>query len=328
MVKKKKIFTSILVIFIAIIGIIAAITSMIFHKYEAPKVEASNALIEKINDVQFRGGTIEITDDEINGQIKSLLTDGIKKDNIEIKEIFTDINENKLTIYSTVKYDKYVFYPNVSGEILYENDKLIFKPSKIRFGSLPLSKSKVLSEAGQYVKEGINITNDSVEIERSLLPLKIKSAKIENDKIKLEVEKLKLTDIIFESNKTEENKETTNKPDNKTNQPSVDTAKTTTKTNTKTSKSSVASSLLKISGQLNKVNSALSSSKQKQIITSIQSTLKRVADNPDYQYKKDAAAVQSIYSSLSNKERSELKTALLKNVDMTTVVKLINIFGM
>ncbi|EYE89509.1 hypothetical protein Q428_02590 [Fervidicella metallireducens AeB] len=322
--KKKRIaigFFSVLLIFL---GTLAVITSMIFHKYEAPGVKESDALFEKIKDVQFKGGTIEITDDDINSQIKALLTEGIKKDNFEIKDIFTEISENQLSVYAGVKYDKYVFYPNVSGEVSYENEKLIFKPSKIRIGSLPLSKSKVLSEAGKYVKEGINITDEKIEIARGLLPLKIKSVKIEDEKIKLEVEKLKLTDIIFETITAEENKESTNKADSKTNQKSQGT----TKTEGKAADNSEAASLLKIRGQLNKVMGSLSTSKQKNIVSRIQSTLGKVASNPDYQYKRDAQAVQSMYSSLSNDERRELKTALIKNVDITTVMKLVNIFGM
>lgn len=66
---------------------------------------------------------------------------------------------------------------------------------------------------------------------------------------------------------------------------------------------------------------------RKQIIKKIQTVIQEVAANPNYSYQSQANEVKAWYGSLQTDERNRITDAILNNVNLMDILKLINVFG-
>lgn len=87
-------------------------------------------------------------------------------------------------------------------------------------------------------------------------------------------------------------------------------------------------SLQRVGSQLSGAMAAVKTSEQKQIIASMQSTIYKMVQNPSYNYQGDASMVKNMYKKLPNNLKNEVKSAILYNVDASTMMELKEAFGM
>lgn len=84
---------------------------------------------------------------------------------------------------------------------------------------------------------------------------------------------------------------------------------------------------IKVKDELGAAYSQLGTSKEKQMISIMQSTMGNMASNPSYNSSGDQASVRAIYSTLDSQSKNEFKYALATNVDSASLSVLGQVFG-
>jgi len=88
-----------------------------------------------------------------------------------------------------------------------------------------------------------------------------------------------------------------------------------------------SAALTKVQNELGGAYSQVGSSKGKQMISIMQSTMSKLASSSSYNSSGDQASVISIYSTLDSQGKNEFKNALAANVDSASVSVLRQVFG-
>lgn len=295
----------------------------------------SSAILDNVRKIQSKGGKLEVTAGEINGVISDILKKPIIKKDITIKGVYLDIKSNDMVIYVSMKYKSFSLLPNIKGNIEYKNDKMIFRVSTVRLGRLRLPGTFIMDKLKKYSNEDISIEKDRIEVNKYVLPFNTKNIYIKDGKIVADIQCVN-TDVLIPVQGKSKNNNTNNLLDLPDSKKVVKTS-TSVIVNKNTavlvsslagSKSSNGKILKEISGQLNGALNSVQSSKEREIISTIQSVMNKVSNNPDYPYQAEANWVKSNYKKLPRDGQIRVKSAILSNVDITKVFRLINIFGM
>lgn len=341
---RKKLRVLLAVVVLAAFGIGAAVYLALW-KNGAVTGEKSDpaALINRLRILQTTGGKLELSGEEINGVLKTLLNKPVEKGGAVISGAYADIKNGSITVYAPVKYKNMNLLPNIKGKIRFENEKVIFDIASVRVGKLSIPKSILLEQLRGFSNGDINVAGNSIEISKFLLPFNAKNIYLEDDKLVAEVDKLNiLKEISAEKSDSNKNTNAGQSSKNSSNTNSSNTAQNNssqvqsgsgTGRNTEqtpvseSAKAAQADTLKKVSSQLNGVISSVSTTKEKQMIKKIQTVVNEVTKDPGYPYQKDANEVKVWYSTLQPEAKASVKDAILKNVSPMEILKLINIFG-
>lgn len=295
-----------------------------------------SAFLESIRKTQIKGGKLEITADEINGIISDIFKKPVTKKGITINGAYLDIKGSDIALYIPIKYKSFNLVPSIKGNMENKNDKLIYNITSVKLGKLCLPKSLVMDKLKKYSNEDVLIAKDRIEINKYILPFDVKNIYVKDGKITADIRGINTAESQ-PSNTTDSNASTKGNQNNisvsQTNPTSskqqTNTIKDTSSTasSSTTSKSSNAKVLKEISGQLNGVLSSVQTSKEKQIILTIQSVINKVAGNPNYPYQAEVNWVKANYKKLPPSEQARVKSAIISNVDITKVLRLVYIFG-
>ncbi|MBU3176191.1 hypothetical protein KPL47_07390 [Clostridium estertheticum] len=86
--------------------------------------------------------------------------------------------------------------------------------------------------------------------------------------------------------------------------------------------------LIKVHGELKNAYSLVESQKEKQVISIMISTVGKLKTNPSYDFKADQASIRSIYNKLDSDSKSDIKNAILCNIDRDSIIQFKKIFGL
>lgn len=307
--------------------------------YIEKSISSSKVLIEKMTAAQLEGEKLKITEQELNDTLQAIALSPIKSGSITVKGVYADISNKDITIYAPMNYKNIELLPNITGNLSYNNERLLFKIEAVKLGKLSIPKGLFINYIKNYSSEDINISNSGIEINSSLLPFKANDIYIEDEKLVVEVEKSRLSQLAEDTEETgndnEESKPNEEKEpaDNNIYDKAQDNNfKNNSKTDTETSdksnlKTSQKGSLQRVSSQLDDVVADMKTTKDKEMVRKIQSVIKKVAVNPDYSYTKELKEVKAWYNNLDSDEKNYVKNAVISNMDIIEILKLINIFG-
>lgn len=339
--KKKKI-TIISTIVLLVVIIAGAVIYMAAWKNKKEEITVSDPanIIDRVRALQLTGGRLEVSEGEINGTLKTLISKPVEKGGVTVNGAYADIKNDSMTIYAPVRYKGMDLLPNITGKLRYENDKLIFDIASLKVGKLSLPKSILMEQLRNFSNEDINITGNSIEISKYLLPFNAKNIYIENDKLIAEVDKLNIlketSSGVNDAGKTTAPGQSTtqNAGTKNTSNSSSSTPKQTAGTDKKTdtsvpqsAKEMQTNTLKKVSSQLSGVIADVSTPKEKQMMKKIQNVVSEVSKNPSYPYQTQANEVKAWYSTLDPEAKERVKKAILNNVNPMEILKLVNIFG-
>jgi phage gp29-like protein len=96
----------------------------------------------------------------------------------------------------------------------------------------------------------------------------------------------------------------------------------------KEQRSIMSVTLTKVQNELNNAYSQVETSKEKQIISIMISTVSKMISNPSYDSSLDKASVKSIYGTLNSNSRSRIQSALFWNIDGDSIETLRQAFGL
>ncbi|MCB2341278.1 hypothetical protein [Clostridium estertheticum] len=80
--------------------------------------------------------------------------------------------------------------------------------------------------------------------------------------------------------------------------------------------------LIKVHGELNNAYSQVQSQKEKQVISIMISTVGKLETNPSYEFKTDQARIKSTYNKLDSHSKTDIKNAILYNIDGDSIIQL------
>ncbi|MCB2358982.1 hypothetical protein [Clostridium estertheticum] len=86
--------------------------------------------------------------------------------------------------------------------------------------------------------------------------------------------------------------------------------------------------LIKVHGDLKNAYSLVESQKEKQVIAIMISTVGKLETNPSYNFKTDQASIKSTYNKLDVNSKSNIKNAMLRNIDGDSIIQLKKSFGL
>lgn len=303
-IKKKYIITAI----VSFIVMALILTNYLFTwgaNYFVFNVSPPAYTVIKVSNLEKTGGSIELTDGDINGLIGYIVKKGISKNGVKVDKIYSKINEDKLEFYcpAKVKFLKLMLY--CSGDISYEKDKVKFVPLEFRIGKIKLSKSFVMNKLKNLSREGMEFTKDYITISSELIPFDFNGLNIKDNKLFADIKKVEIPVLTGKTT----------------------TGKTTSGGSTGGKTVNKEDLLKKTSRQLSGVYAAVKSQKEKEIVSRIQSTINKMIANPSYQYQKDVEAVKAMKSKLTQSEKEDLQNAILDNMDTRTIKQMRATFG-
>lgn len=276
------------------------------------KVNSPVIVVDKIRSVEKLGGTVELTEADFNALLELTMKNRTFSGDLIVKGIYSQIIEGKLKIYVPVSYRGLNLLILATGDIGFNEDKVIFQPNTIKVGKLQLPIEFVTEKLHSYSIAGGTVQeNGSVEMPKQLIPFNYKSIMISGNKLLLAFDKPQ-----------QQNAEP--KPSA---EPKPIVAQTAPSPTSGVSNSK-AELLKKAKSQLSGVYSYVKTAAEKAVIGQIQAVVAKMVDNPDYPYSAESESVKAQYNRLSTEEKSDIKDAILENMDTDTLREIKRTFGL
>lgn len=332
---KKKIIVASLIIVAVVISIFC---TLLFSNssYAAPEKKVSATLIDKIRGVQKQGGTLELNKDELN-EIVTMYFKGKKYfKGVEVKAIGCDIKNDNIIFYVPMQYKGINFLVSSEGKLAYSNNKVEYKPIYFKTGKVILPKAFIINKVKNYLNGTISVGNDSIAIDKSMIPLQIKSIEAKDNKV--------FMGIVKSANELEEKLKSIS--GNKTTETTISNAAGGSSTvvsqnngssnGTNPSSNSVGpkknvgemdAALNRIIAGLNNASGSVNTGGQKAVISSMISAMNSMKGNANANPYDYASGVRAEYNKLSPEEKSQLKVAVFSNINGSDVTIVSNILG-
>jgi uncharacterized protein YpmS len=310
---------------------------------KAPKTSQPSVIMDKVKNAQIKGETLELTSEDINTVIASYVNKGISKGGLTVKEAYSELGNDTLSLYALINNKNIDLLLNTTGKLVYENEKVIFEPTNFKVGKLLVPKAYVMKTLKNFSREDVTITDKRVEIDKNLFPFDIEALKVEEGKVVAEIKKITISEIfgpitnvgeaIEEAQEPQESQNSQSQQgstDNKVTQNTSEKQNTSSKQQTSKPSSTAIEQrktlLKKVSSQLGTALGDVKTSKEKAVISSAVSAVNKMAANPSGGI--ITGEVQTQYKKLTPEEKSRVKNAIFNNVDMRAASELARLFGM
>lgn len=320
--KRIKIFSGIIIIIVFL-----AISVLWGGNRSLPQVNSNSDVLDRLQLVAESGGQAKLKAEDMNYLVRLADTNELKKQGLTIRGIYFKINKDELTTYIPVKYKGIGLLISSRDKLTYDNNFIILKTLGFKAGIVPLPQSSVMEMLRKISNKNIIIDqrDNSIRIDKNILPIKIKGIAIKDDFLTVDVPRI---DIVKSIDKIIDDESTKLGITNEI-KTSVSSS-TSIKTGKKTGKNSSGSSkgmdrtkiLMQASGQLSAAASSITSSAGRRIIRIAQSTVNKMISNPNYKYQRDLFSAKSIYDKLSPTDKEKLKTSILTKVNTKELMKI------
>lgn len=145
------------------------------------KKTASSDIIDKLKDIQGKGGKFELTQNDIDELSKLLRPE--TKGNITLKGVNIEIVKDELVIKVPIKYRKVNLLFSSKGKINFTDEKFTYTAENFKIGKITIPKKIVLSQISKTNNESVYTENNSIKINPSVIPFKVNSLKVKDNKI-------------------------------------------------------------------------------------------------------------------------------------------------
>lgn len=325
-----------LIVLLALIAAVSVFGKLVFWQssYSVPKYKFSVGLFDKIIKAQDSGGTAELTEDEVN-QVISLYSKEYKSGSITVKAVQAGLEGDKIKFYIPSSYKSFNVLLTSEGSISKEKDKIKYTPDYFKVGKITLPKSYVMEKLSGRLKDRAAVEQDSVVFSTKGIPVGITALSVKDDKLLVTLEKRQidienmlkgqfdsLKDIVKDLNLfTKTNGGTS---------AGSETGKTGGGTgSTSKNETSSGNDQQDFSGVIKGLNAAsgsVSTGAQKFVIAQMMSVVGNMS-NSSYNPRSAEGSIRAAYGKLSPQEKSQLKSAILSNVDTSSAEMLYNMMG-
>lgn len=147
------------------------------------KTASTNVIQELEKDILLKGGQFEITQENMNALINLYFKEPISKGDITIKEINTKIGNDKILIEAPFSYKKLDLLLSSTGKLNVSNGEITYVADNFKVGKLTLPKELIMSQIAKQSNDVFYVEDNLIKIKTDILPIKIKSLEIKDDKI-------------------------------------------------------------------------------------------------------------------------------------------------
>lgn len=316
-------------IFLSILGLIIFSTGIFLYallwnsSYDTPKVKVSSTLVDEIMLAQKQGKTLEIDNDKFN-QLLSMYIKPNSFSGVTIKGVHGEITGEyvKFNILAAVKGVN--LFLSSQGSLSYKDNKIQYKPFYFKVGKITLPKSFIVNKLKTYSTKGMSIEDDSIHVDKSVIPVKIQNVYAKNNKLFIVVEKTanNLDQQAKSALEKENNPEKNSSGNLNFSNAGGDSAGGDTSSDIGQNSSKNSSDNAEMDAALNRINSGLSlaiasvsSENGKSVISQVMSVVNSMKGDPNANPYEYSGSVRASYSKLSPSEKAELKSAVFSNVN-------------
>ncbi|MCB2295596.1 hypothetical protein LGK95_19130 [Clostridium algoriphilum] len=179
--KKNKLILVPIILLVAL----AAFVYMILYNGEAivDKTASSN-VVKKISSQVLRNvGQFEITQADINGAINQYLEVPMSKGDITLKEVNTEVSNNKILIEAPFSFKTLDLLFSSTGKLGLSDGEITYNPDNFKLGKVSLPKKMVLAQISKQSNSNFYVEDNLIKIKTDALPIAINSLIIEEDKL-------------------------------------------------------------------------------------------------------------------------------------------------
>lgn len=198
---KKKTIVLIIVLIIAagMTGLwMAALSGSSFKLETFSTFEAA----DKIKDAQSYGGSVLLSSSDVNQLTQLYLKKGITKGSLEVKGINADIKNGSMTLYIPAAVKGVDLLITSEGRVDYKSGQEVsFVPDYFKVGSLPVPKFLIFSAIKKLNNANINVSSNSIEINKSIVPFDVKTINIQGNNLYMYIDKF-IPNGLFDNNVT------------------------------------------------------------------------------------------------------------------------------
>ena len=271
------------------------------------KVNSPAYIVDKIRSAEKQGGTVELTDPDFNALLELSMRNKTLSGNLKVKGLYAQITDGKLKMYVPISYRGLNLIILSTGDLVYKDGLVVFQPYYIQVGKLQLPIGFVANKLHSYSIAGGTIQdNGFVEMPKEVFPFHLTNLTVSGDKIVLVLDKV----VPPQPQVVEHNPSpgSSSSPSNKGN--------------------SKVDLLKRGQSQLSEVYGSVKTAPEKEVIRQIQAVVAKMVDNPAYPFAAESQNVKAQYNHLSPEEKSDIKDAILMNMDTGTLREIKGTFGL
>ena len=179
--KRKKIRVVPIILLVAF----AIFVYMALYKDEVvvDKTATSNVMQKISKEILTNGGQFEVTQEDMNGIVKSYFKEPIQKGDIIVKEVNTKISDNKILIEVPFSYKNQNLLFSSLGNISQQDGEITYDGDNFKIGKVSLPKKFVISQISKQGNDKFYVSGNLIKIKEGVFPLAINSLEIEGDKL-------------------------------------------------------------------------------------------------------------------------------------------------
>ena len=281
--KKKRVLHSFIGLVLILIIAMGGVAYGLLWQGTLPEFKVSSTVnvLSKVALAEITGKTVNLKSQDLNGILELYLKKKNSQGSLTIKNIYSEMQDDKLSFYIPAKYKKFSFLLYCKGTISYDNNKIVFKPTSIKVGKISIPVTFALNKLKSYSSK-ITISENAIELPKDILPFNVTELSISGDSMLAKIEKI------------------------------------TTFKNTEPDKEINTDVLKSTRDQLVAVYSSLQTKNEKKVISTIQTVVDKMIKSPSYAYKNDAKSVKASYTALTSAEKYDIKNSLLTDMDTNT----------
>ncbi|MCB2295593.1 hypothetical protein LGK95_19115 [Clostridium algoriphilum] len=322
-----------------LLGGLAIFASIILHNDGITlKKTSSTEVINKLKNIQVKGGPFELTqkniDEVCNLYFKSPKSNG----DMTINGVNIKMVKDKILIKALISYKNLNLVFSSGGKVNFSKGTITYVADNFKIGNLPLPKSLVVPSIVKLNNKILYAEDNSIKINSKVIPFKINNFKITNNKIlgsatTLNMKKL-FDDIDKKSEEEAKGKPVKGDEDLKRIRAEVERSRLAAQEKEKNTQDALVQAankrlaLTKVYDELKVAYSQVESSKEKQMLSIMISSVGRMKSNPSYNSSQDQATVKSIYGKLDSNSQERVKIVLFTNVDGDSIRELRQSFGL
>ncbi len=325
---------------IILLGTLAVFASIILYN-DGITLKKTNSIevINKLKNIQAKGGAFQLTQKDIDEICNLYFKSPKSKEDMTIKGVNIKMLADEVLIKVPISYKKLDLVFSSRGKVNFSNGTISYVADNFKIGNLPLPKSLLVSQISKLNNKNFYAEDNLIKINPKVFPFKINIFKITDNKILGTATTLNMKVLFDNIDKKSVEEKTKGKPIKENKELKIIRAEVEKsrlasqekEKNTQDSQVQAANkrlALTKVHDELKDAYSQVDSSKEKQMISIMISTVGKLMSNPSYNSSPDQATIKSIYSKMDSDSKERVKIVLFTNVDGESIRQLKQSFGL
>lgn len=201
--KKNKLIWAIFILF----GALAFFTYIILYNGEvAFKKTNSVEVIQKLKEIQVKGGRFELTQKNMNELSSIYFAKAKNMGDITLTGVNIELSNGEMLIKAPIIYKRLNLLFSSKGKLNFSNGKFVYVADNFKIGKLTVPKNYVISQISKFKNKILYVEDNSIKIKPTIFPFTIDNFRIVDNKIQGTAEKLDIKMVLKNNGKSSNEK--------------------------------------------------------------------------------------------------------------------------